>query len=160
MADARFEDGQDKPVRIIAHDPDDLPVLSALIQDGLVRVEDISWMKGRRRVALKIARFRWEDHDRAQKSKRPYERVQSLLIVDDVLGFRSQGVAAGDRDIVLSILALHHEPGPDAGGVLTLTLAGDGALAFDVDCVEVRLQDVSRPYEARSAHAPDHLLED
>jgi hypothetical protein len=40
--------------------------------------------------------------------------------------------------------------------VLTLTLAGDGAIALEVEALELRLEDVSRPYLAPSRRAPDH----
>jgi hypothetical protein len=37
-----------------------------------------------------------------------------------------------------------------------LTLAGDGALALEVEALEVTLKDVTRPYAAPSGHAPGH----
>jgi hypothetical protein len=41
-------------------------------------------------------------------------------------------------------------------GRLTLVLAGDGAVALDVETLEVTLRDVTRPYVAVSGKAPDH----
>ena len=35
MSDARFEDGMDKPLRLIAFDAEDLQVLSAMTQDAV-----------------------------------------------------------------------------------------------------------------------------
>ena len=35
MRDARFEDGMDKPLRLIAFDAEDLQVLSAMTQDAV-----------------------------------------------------------------------------------------------------------------------------
>ena len=37
-----------------------------------------------------------------------------------------------------------------------LTLAGDGAIALEVEALEVTLQDVTRPYRAPSGKAPAH----
>jgi hypothetical protein len=57
---------------------------------------------------------------------------------------------------VLSLLALDFAPGNDGTGRLTLTLAGDGAIALDVEALEVRLDDVTRPYRAPSGKVPRH----
>ena len=48
------------------------------------------------------------------------------------------------------------EPGEDGTGRLTLTLAGDGAVALDVEALDVRLDDVTRPYRAPSGKVPRH----
>lgn len=155
--DARFQDAdQAGPLRLMAESEADLPVIGALVQDGVVQASDMSFMQRGRRFAMLINRFRWEDRDAAQLSGRPLERVQSLLFVDSVLGVKTQGIQPGDPDTVLSLLSVDFEQGEDAAGVLTVTFAGDGALRFDVECVDVKLKDVSRPYEARAQRVPDH----
>ena len=57
---------------------------------------------------------------------------------------------------MLSLLALDWQPGEDGTGRLTLVLAGDGAIAVDVECIDVTLRDVTRPYLAPSRKVPDH----
>jgi hypothetical protein len=37
-----------------------------------------------------------------------------------------------------------------------LTLAGDGAIALEVECLDVTLRDVTRPYAAISGKLPMH----
>jgi hypothetical protein len=68
----------------------------------------------------------------------------------------SQGIDRGDPDLVLSLLAIGFEPGADGTGRLVLTLAGDGAVAVEVECLDVTLADVTRPYAAPSGRAPGH----
>lgn len=150
--DARFEDGVDKPVRLVAADADDLKVLSALLQDAVFSGEDLKWEVSNRRFVMLVNRFRWEDRN---ATRRP-ERVRSLLIADDVTGVKSQGVEKGNADTILSLLSLDWEPGADTSGRLLLTLAGDGALAIEADCLNLALHDVTRPYDAVSGKAPSH----
>jgi hypothetical protein len=57
---------------------------------------------------------------------------------------------------VLSLMALEFQPGAEGAGRLVLTLAGDGAVALEVECLEVSLRDVTRPYAAPSGKAPVH----
>ncbi len=151
MSDARFEDGQTRPINLVARDGDDLAVISALVQDAVLTVGDIRYTKSKRRLALLINRFRWEDG-----AMRSPERVRSLLVFDDVAEVRVQGVDPKDQGLVLSLLSLGFAPGEDGTGVVTLTLAGDGALALAVEAMEVTLKDVTRPYFAPSRHTPIH----
>jgi Protein of unknown function (DUF2948) len=154
--DARFEDGGDTPLRLIALDAEDLGVISALAQDAVFPITEMSWQPKRRRFALLINRFRWEDAEKAAVGRRPVERVQSVLAVSDVLKVQSQGLDRGDKDVVLSLLSLSFEPGEDGTGRVILTLAGDGTVALEVEALDVVLQDVTRPYAAPAKRAPRH----
>ncbi len=156
MTDARFEDGDDAPLALRALAPDDLPVLSALLQDAVFPITEMVYDRKRRRFALLVNRFRWEDRAAAQAAKRGFERVQSLLVVQDVLAVRTQGIDRGDHDTVLSLLGVQFVPGTDGAGRLDLTLAGDGAIALTVEVVDLALRDVTRPYLAPSGKVPDH----
>ena len=156
MADARFEDATEGPLHLVARDAEDLAVLSALVQDAVFPITEMRWQAGRRRFGLLINRFRWEDRDAAERAGRRFERVQSLLVVDEALSVRTQGIDRQDRDTVLSLLSVGFEPGEDGTGRVILTLAGDGALALEVEALEVTLKDVTRPYAAPSGHAPGH----
>lgn len=154
--DARFEDGGEAPLRLMALDAEDLAVISALVQDAVFPITEMKWEPGRRRFALLINRFRWEDVEKAARRRRPVERVQSLLVVSDVQKVQTQSVDRGEKDLVISLLSIAFEPGDDGTGRVVLTLAGDGAIALDVEALDVVLQDVTRPYAAPSRHAPRH----
>lgn len=154
--DAKFEDGGEAPLRLKALDGDDLAVISSLTQDAVFPASEMRWLAKERRFALLLNRFRWEDVDKAQTRRRDFERVQSVLAIEDVIKVRSQGVPQGDKDTVLSLLSISFEAGEDGMGTLMLTLAGDGAIAIDVEALEVVLRDVTRPYVAPSKKAPGH----
>ena len=154
--DARFEDGGEAPLNIGAMDAEDVPVLSALVQDAVLTVADMEWQPKARRLAFLVNRIRHEDVDRAMQQGRAVERVRALLVIDGVLSVASQGIDRSDTDTVLQILALEFFAGDPPGGAVTLTLAGDGALRATVEAVEIRLRDVTRPYAAPSGKLPDH----
>ena len=61
-----------------------------------------------------------------------------------------------DPDVVLSLLTLDWSEGEDGMGRLTLVFAGDGAVAVDVEAVNVTLKDVTQPYTAPSGKTPEH----
>lgn len=156
MSDAKFEDGGEKPLRLKALDVEDLGVLSGLVQDAVFPGSEVKWDRAARRFALLLNRFRWEDASTAEARKRDYERVQSVLVIEDAMRVQSQGVDVRDADMVLSLLSVTFQVGNDGGGFVELTLAGDGAIRVEVEALEVVLKDVTRPYVAPSKAKPGH----
>ena len=156
MQDARFEDGQEKSLRLLAQDVEDLNAISALVQDAVLPVVEMQWDRQTRRFALLLNRFRWEDAAAARAGGRPVERVQSVLAIDSVLNLKRSGFDPSEKDQVISLLGLSFEAGEDGSGRIVLTLAGDGAIAAEVECVDMTLTDVTRPYQAISGQTPRH----
>lgn len=156
MSDARFEDGRERPLNLGAYEAEDLEVISSLVQDAVFPVTEMSWRASARRFAILLNRFRWEDRVAAERRGRAYERVQSVLVAENVLNVASQGIDRTDKDMILSVLSVTFEPGEDGAGHLLLTLAGDGAIRLSVEALEVTLKDVTRPYRALSKHMPQH----
>uniref|UniRef100_UPI00404789F0 DUF2948 family protein n=1 Tax=Yoonia sp. TaxID=2212373 RepID=UPI00404789F0 len=156
MSDARFEDGGDKPLRLKALDSEDLTVLSSLAQDAVFPASEMKWDRKARRFALLINRFRWEDAPNAKIGKRQVERVQAVLSIEDVVAVQTQGVSGRDADTIHALLSVTFEAGDDGTGRVVLTLSGDGAIAIDVEALEIMLRDVTRPYIAPSRKVPQH----
>ena len=156
MADARFQDGDDAPLRLIAQDAEGLGIFSALLQDAVFPITEMTFARGRR-FALMLNRFRWEDRMAAEAQGRPYERVRSLLVFENVHAVRSSGIDRGQPATILSLLRITFTPGGEEGaGLVELILSGDGALQLEVETVEAQLNDVTRPYTAPSRHLPQH----
>ena len=156
MADATFSDGAEQPLRLKAESADDLTVISTLVQDAVGQNAEISWLAKKHRFAILLNRFRWEDRLKAEQQNRPYERIQSLLVIESTLKVTAQGLDPSDKDTAFELLSLEFQAGEDGAGQVVLTLAGDGAISLDVECLDVTLRDVSRPYVARSTNVPSH----
>jgi len=159
VSDARHGDAlfSDRPIRVAVAGADDLEVVSMLAHDALGLSGEISWMARQRRLAMPINRFRWEDRDLAARTGRPFERVRAAIVVDNVLRVRALGLDPRRTDTVFSVLSITFEPGEDGAGTLSFALAGDGELALDVEALDMRLFDLTRPWEACGVpeHDPD-----
>ena len=143
--DASFLDvpPSDQPLRLAIDTAEDLQVASALIQDSVGLTGEVSWMPRRNRLALLVNRFRWEDREAAQMQRRDFERVRTALVFDSVRAVRASGLNPTEKDTVYSILRMTFEETDTPSGTLTLELAGDGALALDVECLDGRLMEVA-----------------
>jgi len=138
-------------LKLMAEDGADLEVIAAATQDALVRVRDISYDRKARRFAATLSRFRWEGADGAG----PYERVQSVLAFESVLGVKSRHVRQDAPDALASVLSVTFMPDeePPSGSVRIL-LAGGGEINLQVECLEARMMDVGAPW--RTPRRPDH----
>ena len=154
--DAQFEDGGERPLNLGAFDQEDLKVVSAMIQDAVLPITEIIWRPKRRRLGLLINRFRWEDKDKAIAQGRPFERVQSLLLVENAMSISSQAIDRKQRDLILSLLSLDMQDAENGDVDILITFAGDGLLKARVEAIEVSLKDVTRPYQAQSRQTPKH----
>lgn len=162
MADARFEDAgfSDAPLRLKIESAEDVPIVSALVQDAVGLAGEITWMPRRRRLVMLVNRFRWEDKAEAEQVGRPFERVRSALTFDSVLSVKASGLDPKEKDMVYSVLNMSWTPIEDAAGSLEIALAGDGALSLKMECLDGQLMDLTRPWEAKSGSVPDHKLDD
>ena len=154
--DATFEEGGERPLRLMATDAADLQVISSLMQDAVVPGAEMTWDRRARRFAMLVNRFRWEDAEAAERTRREVERVRSLLVVEDALAVATQGVDRTDADMVYAVLSLAWQPGEDGTGRIEIVLSGDGAIGIEAEALSVVLKDVSRPYRAVSGRRPDH----
>ncbi len=139
-------------LRLHALDSEDLALLSAHLQDALVRVGDIAFIPGKRRFALVGSRYDWT----AEMEGR-LERCRSGLHFEGVQRVRCQKVSRDEPDAILDLLAVTFEPGLEApGGTIRLTFAGGAAICLDVECVEAQLCDIGPRW--KTAARPSHDL--
>ncbi len=154
VQDAKFEDTEERPLRLTVQDTEDLAIVSALLQDAVLPMKETSWQPILNRFGMLVNRFRWEDKSHAEHDKRPYQRVQTMLVIDDVKNVSSMGIDHSNKEQIISILAVDFK-----ADKVIFTLAGDGALALDVECLSITVKDVTKPYAAISKSAPKHKLD-
>ncbi|MFW5662071.1 MAG: DUF2948 family protein [Oceanicaulis sp.] len=141
---------QAKPLRLLAQDPDDVPPISAAMQDAVGKIGDFEYEPGKRRFTLALNRYRWEDG-----AKGKGWRVRSALQAGSVTAAKARRLRQGADDAVVCLLSIGFEPGETApSGALVLTFAGGGELRLEVECVDLVLADVSEPW--RAARRPEH----
>ena len=137
-----------EPLRLLAEDGDDLAVISAALQDAVIKIGDIRYEAAAHRLTLAANRFRWEARGRSR------ERVRTGIQFGGVLAVQGRKLRRDAPNAVVELLAIAFEPGEVPGGVITLTFAGGGDLRLEVECVDVILSDVSAAWQARST--PEH----
>lgn len=136
-------------LKLAALDESDLEVISAHMQDAVLKRSDIRYWRAKGKFAIMANRFAWD----APADRGQYQRRLSGLQFARVLSARSSGISR-DGEIVLSLLSLGFEPGEAPSGAVVLTFAGGGTIRLEVECIEAQLDDLGPAWE--TAHAPSH----
>ena len=122
-------------LKLTAKDTEDLKVISAHMQDALVRLADIRYLAKSHQFALVANRFAWELQPKP-------ERRRSGLHFEHVLKVKQQGILEQARDAVLSLLAISFEPGPEPTGSVVLTFSANCTIRLDVEYLDLHLKDL------------------
>ena len=139
-------------LRLIAHDEEDLKILSAHLQDAVVKMGEIAYLPQSRRFAMVLNRYCWEEN----AVKRAGLRMRAGLHFDGVLKVQVQNLRQDAPDAVLELLAVAFTPGAEGAGSIALSFAGGGKIRLEVECIDAALTDLAGPWPA--AARPEHRL--
>jgi len=134
-------------LKLAALDAEDLEVISAHMQDAVVRTADIRHLPAQRQFALIANRFAWENWNQL-------ERHRTGLHFDRVLSARARNLKRDSEDRVLALLAITFEEASPPAGTVTLVFSGGATIRLEVECIEAGLRDLGPVWAAASA--PSH----
>jgi Protein of unknown function (DUF2948) len=134
-------------LKLSAEDASDLEVISAAMQDALVRVADIKYLKKQHQFALVANRFAWE-------AEATQERRRTGLHCNQVLSVRQTGLGEVEPDTILSLLSISFEPDDAPSGTLLLTFSAGFTIRLGVEYLDLHLRDLGPAWGASST--PSH----
>lgn len=136
---------EDDAIRLVVKSADDVTMLSAFLQDGLVAHHDIHFDKARAEVVMVVDRYRWEA-DAERK-----ERVLMGLRIGKVSALLQKQMTpmAGDGATVFyNLLQLAYEKSSEEAGALLFTFSGGAVLRLVVDDLMMSAGDIAPPRPA------------
>ena len=142
------------PLKLIALDKDDIEIVSAHLQDAVVKVGDIVWLPAEKRLVLGLNRFDWEACGEASPC---YQRRRTALRFERVLALRCRNVSPAAKEEVLNLLAVEYAESDAPSGTVTLIFSGGAALRLEVECLECELADLGPTWTA--AARPAHVID-
>jgi len=136
-----------KPLRLRAEDLGDLTVIAAALQDALVPVGDMAWLRDEGSFVMAVNRFRWE------ADGEQHERVHAGLRFDKVEQVQYRGIDHRDRGGFLELLTIACDEGR-----VVLHFAGGAAIRLEVEKLTCALADLDEPWP--TAWKPGHEEEE
>ncbi len=162
-------------LKLRARDAEDLQAIAMCLQDALVLVSDIAFLKGESRFVLVANRFLWERALAPTQTPAPaakpdgaaeiegdarfedgdgsalahYERVNCGACFDGVRTVKVRGIDLKDRQRILNLLTIKDEP-----GAITLIFSAGAEIRLEVERVRCHLEDLGEPWPTlwRPAH--------
>jgi len=124
------------PLRLRARDGDDLAVLSAALQDAIVPVHDVTFLRRERRFVMAVNRFCWEVPAEVVEGEQVWHRTLCGVRFEGIDSAQTRGLDLRDRARMLDLLAIT----ADEGGIV-LSFAGDASLRLAGAGIDVLLED-------------------
>lgn len=130
-------------LKLAALDEEDLEVLSAHLQDAVLRVADLAYLPKDKRFALVADRFAWERMMREEPGATgAFERRRTGLHFERVLKCSSRGIDRSARDCILELLAIRFTATSAPAGTIDLLFAGGKDIRLEVECIEAAAKDL------------------
>ena len=144
-----------QPLKLVALDAEDLAIVSAHLQDAVMRLDAITYQPKEKRFVMLLNRFDWPKALADGNAKRPgNERRRAAIRFERVRAVRRRDIAQATPDTVLSLLTIGFEATEAPAGHVTLMFAGGGAIRLDVECIEAELRDLGAVWSVTGR--PDH----
>ena len=130
-------------LKLLADSEAGLEIISAAVQDAILKVGDITYNADGHSLTLRAVRFMHE----TQAAR----RVQTALRFDNVLSVRVRGINRADPDAFLVLLSISiQEPQKNGEGDVHFVFAGGGTLIAHIEYIEARLVDLADAYDTKN----------
>ena len=146
-------DGKFK-INLIAKNQEDLKVISAYLQDSIVTVRDIVFLKQNRTFVMVVNRFMWEDAEKGVF--RQNKRIRWAVKFEEVVKVESKNINQKNKNKAFEYLAMECNLVHDSAYQVKIFFSGDSIITMIVEIIDVVLCDLGKPWNVK--HIPKHKI--
>lgn len=140
-----------KPLKLQAHDAQEIDIIAACLQDALVPVQGLHFQEETKQFLMFANRFKWET---APESKGQYERVHTGVSFSEVTHVVYKGFSFKENHHdVMNLLTIRTEK---EGKEIRLIFSDNAEITLTTKKISLHLQDMSEPWPASAK--PDHRV--
>ena len=132
----------------MAKTSEDLRVISAHLQDSIVKTNDIANLKKNRIFLMQLNRFMWEDIEKGVFRKN--KRIRTVLKFENVISVTSKNIKQGKDDRFLDFLTIDTLQMSDKNYEVNLIFSGDIIVKLIVEAIDATLDDQGLPWESKN----------
>ena len=134
-------------LKLLGKNQEDLRVISAYLQDSVVIVKDIVFLKKNRNFVMLVNRFRWEDVE--QETFRQNKRVRCAVKFENVIKVESKNINQNNKNKTLEYLALECSLNADETHCIMIFFSGDSIRTMNVEIIDVDIQDLGKTWNVK-----------
>jgi hypothetical protein len=135
----------DQPLKLLAVDAEDLSIISAHLQDSVIKVGDFVYLPKEQRFAFAANRFDWVSAVEGEGNR----RRRAAIHFDRVRSVKCRNIDRENPNQALCLLAVAFEETDPPS---------DASIRIEVECIEARLADLGPVWAATCC--PAHAVEE
>ena len=140
--------------KIIAQSPLDLKMISAYLQDSIIIVKDIVFLKESRIFIMIVNRFMWENVEKGVF--RENKRIRCAVKFEEVIKVECKNINQKNKIKPLECLAIKCSSIFDETYKIKIFFAGNSVITVTLEAIEVVLHDLGKPWYVK--HIPIHKI--
>ena len=141
-------------LKLFCKNQEDLEIISAYIQDSLVAVKDIVFLKKNRIFVMMINRFMWEEIEKGVSIYN--KRIRCAVKFEEVLKVKSKEINQKSKNKILECLAIKCNEISNNNYKIKIFFAGDSIITLISETIEVVMHDLGKAWNVK--HVPKHKI--
>ena len=141
-------------LKLLGKNQEDLKIISAYLQDSILIVKDIVFLKQNRIFVMIVNRFMWEDIEKGVF--RQNKRIRCAVKFEEVIKVESKNINQKNKNKPLECLAIKSSSIFDEVYKIKIFFAGNSIITIISEVIEVALHDLGKPWNVK--HIPLHKI--
>ena len=141
-------------LKLAGKNQEDLKVISAYLQDCIVAIKDIVFLKKSRTFVMVVNRFMWEDVEKG--IFRENKRIRCAIKFEEILKVKSQKINQKNKNKRLECLAIRCNETSNKNYEIKIIFSGGAAIILIAESIEVAMHDLGEPWKVK--HIPEHKI--
>ncbi len=129
-------------MKLNAIDTEELKIISTVLQDGLIEVNDVKYLSSIRTFVVMITRFMWEE----KIINKTNNRTKAVLVFENVLAVHSRNIDQMDKDKVLELLTFNFYHNKAKNIEIELLFNSEATIKLETEVVQAKLEDQGEPW--------------
>ena len=134
-------------LKLIGKNKDDLKVISAYLQDSIVSIKDIVFLKQNKYFVMMLNRFMWEDAEKGVFRKN--KRIRCALKFEKILEAKVKNINQKNKNRLLECLAIKSNLLNDENHEIKIFFAGEGVITLITETIDLMLHDLGEPWNVK-----------
>ena len=141
-------------LKLLGKHQEDLKIISAYLQDSIIIVKDIVFLKQNRTFIMIVNRFMWEDVEKGVF--RQNKRIRCAVKFEEVIKVESKNINQKNKNKPLECLAIKCSSIFDETYKIKIFFAGGSIITIISEVIEVTLHDLGKPWNVK--RIPEHKI--
>ena len=141
-------------LKLLGRNQEDLKVISAYLQDSILIVKDIVFLKQNRTFIMIVNRFMWENVEKEVFMQN--KRIRCAVKFEEVIKVVSKNINQKNKNKLLECLAIKCSSIFEETYKIKIFFAGNSIITIISEVIEVALHDLGKPWNVK--HIPIHKI--